>query len=273
MSKLITKNVKRIGIQLQEKGVIETVGRPDKKNKNIKSNELPLQPSSITSATNIQHQEKIELVNKKRVSIEEFSTNAKEKKSEKKRGKKLQTIYEYLKEYTRKEIDVMLSKLTEEDMTLVKLRYGEDLDNPVTSSTWSKEESTKFYGNLIPKMKRLLSNSEEKRKKHTKVIQNISDTNNQSNILSPEKAKAEELPQSELISQKVEDLKTISSQTTLKVEKDDYLKILELIRTPSFGVKIINNKRSSNNLLKIRVYRWKIFHNRIHSRFFRNRNK
>lgn len=158
VSKLITKNVKRIGIQLQEKGVIETVGRPIKKTRNIKSNELTLQPSGITSITNIQHQEKIEPVNKNKVSIEESSTDAEEKK----RGKKLQTIYEYLKEYTRKEIDIMLSKLTEEDMTLVKLRYGEDLDNPVTSSTWSKEESTKFYGNLIPKMKRLLSNPEEK---------------------------------------------------------------------------------------------------------------
>ena len=41
--------------------------------------------------------------------------------------------------------------------------------------------------------------------------------------------------QPELISQKVENSKAILSQTTSKIEKDDYLKILELMRTPSFG--------------------------------------
>lgn len=41
--------------------------------------------------------------------------------------------------------------------------------------------------------------------------------------------------QSELISQKVENSKAILSQTTSEIEKDDYLKILELMRTPSFG--------------------------------------
>ena len=235
VSRLITKIVKKIGIQLQENGVIETVGRTSKRTQNIKPNKLTIQPSSITPAINIQHQEKMEFIDQNKAAIEESSIDVKGRKFKKMRGKKLQTIYEYLKGYTRGEIDIMLSKLTEEEMSLIKLRYGEDLDNPVTSSTWGKEETNKFYGSLIPKMKRLLSNPEGKRKKYTKRTQNISDTNNQSSILSPEEPKVVEVPKLELISQKSEDSKAIFPQTTSEIEKDDCLKILELMRTPSFG--------------------------------------
>ena len=100
VSRLITKIVKRIGIQLQKNGVIETVGRTGKQTKKIKSNKLLLQPSSITPTMDIQHQEKIEPVNQNKVAIEESSIGVEEMNFEKKRGKKLQTIYEYLKGYT-----------------------------------------------------------------------------------------------------------------------------------------------------------------------------
>lgn len=253
VSRLITKIVKRIGIQLQKNGVIETVGRTGKQTKKIKSNKLLLQPSSITPTMDIQHQEKIEPVNQNKVAIEESSIGVEERNFEKKRGKKLQTIYEYLKGYTREDIDVMLGKLTEEEMSLVKLRYGEDLDNPVASSTWGKEETNKFYGSLIPKMKRLLSNPEGKRKKYTKRTQTISDTNNQSSIHSLEAPKVEEVTQPELISQKGEDSKAISPQTTSEIEKDDCLKILELMRTPSFGdmLKSLTPKEAVITCLKL----------------------
>lgn len=70
--------------------------------------------------------------------------------------KRLKTIYEYFNEYTREQIDEMLKKLSEEEMNLIKARYGEDLNNPV-SRKLSKEQTNKFYGSLVPKMKRLLS--------------------------------------------------------------------------------------------------------------------
>ena len=184
VSRLITKIVKKIGIQLQNCGVIET-------------------------------------------------TDLKEETYEKMRGKKLQTIYEYLKGYTREEIDAMLNKLTEEEIFLIKLRYGDDLDNPVTSSTWGKEEANKFYGNLIPKMKRLLSNPDGKI--NIKTTQNISNENNKSSISLKEQPKVEEVTQPELISQKVEDQSPTLHQTTSEIEKGDCLKILKLMRTPSFG--------------------------------------
>ena len=77
--------------------------------------------------------------------------------------------------------------------------------------------------------------NERKRKRTVKKTQNISNENNQSSIFSKEQQKSEEVAQSELISQKVENPKQILPQTTSEIEKDDYLKILELMRTPNFG--------------------------------------
>ena len=83
----------------------------------------------------IQTQKNIE---SKEIAMEKSIIDVEERSFGKMRGKKLQTIYKYLNEYTREEIDAMLNKLTEEEISLVKLRYGNDLDNPVVSSTWGK---------------------------------------------------------------------------------------------------------------------------------------
>ncbi len=216
VSRLITKIVKKLGIQLKKCGVIETTGKTNKKTVKIDKSTLQL---STTPIMDIQTQKNIE---SKEIAMEKSIIDVEERSFGKMRGKKLQTIYKYLNEYTREEIDAMLNKLTEEEISLVKLRYGNDLDNPVVSSTWGKEETTKFYGSLIHKMKRLLSNPDGKRKRNVKKTQNISNENTQASIFSKEQ-------------QKVEDSKPNLSQTTSEIEKDDCLKILELMRTPSFG--------------------------------------
>lgn len=90
--------------------------------------------------------------------------NSKDKKIDKekqesgkvKMSRKLQTIYEYFNEYKKEDINHVLSMLTEEEQELIALRYGNDLDNPVSSENYSKDKHVKFYGCLIPKMKRLL---------------------------------------------------------------------------------------------------------------------
>lgn len=69
-------------------------------------------------------------------------------------AKKLSTIYELLSNYTREEIDEVIEELSDKDRELLRLRYGNDLDNPV--STIDYEQRNKFYGVLIPKMRRLL---------------------------------------------------------------------------------------------------------------------
>lgn len=75
--------------------------------------------------------------------------------------KRLQTIYEYFKGYTKEEIDKVLSSLSEEEKRIITLRYGTDLCNPTTSPEWTLETSKKFYSNLVPKLKRLLNKAKD----------------------------------------------------------------------------------------------------------------
>lgn len=70
---------------------------------------------------------------------------------------KLETIYEYFKNYSREQINEMLTKLIEEERLLVTTRYEENLNNPV-SAKLTKEQTDKFYGTLVQKVKKLLVN-------------------------------------------------------------------------------------------------------------------
>lgn len=72
-------------------------------------------------------------------------------------GRRLQTIYEYFSYYSVQEIDDMLYNLSIEEKRIIMARYGKNLHNPQPSNEWGKENSEKYYGTLIPKMKRLLS--------------------------------------------------------------------------------------------------------------------
>lgn len=74
---------------------------------------------------------------------------------------KLKTIYEYLCEYSEDCINNVILSLTQEEQELIKERYGDDLHNPVSSLNWNSDKTAKFYGTLIPKIKRLLSKTSE----------------------------------------------------------------------------------------------------------------
>ena len=72
-------------------------------------------------------------------------------------GRKLQTIYEYFSDYTEKQIDDMIYGLSIDEKLIIRSRFGNDLHNPSPQKNWSKENSEKYYGTIVPKMKRLLS--------------------------------------------------------------------------------------------------------------------
>ena len=177
--------------------------------------------------------------------IIEVSFNPKNKNKEKsvkgakKMAKKLQTIYEYFNKYSREQIDEMLTKLTEEEKELISLRYGSDLDNPITSEKWDKEKTDQYYGSLLPKMKKLLANPDyvfRNKKSKAKV--------NSSQKLSPIKDK-----QAKIISQyqsgQNNNIKYSSKSTTQEnnekstLVKEDYIRIMELLKTSNFG-KMLN---------------------------------
>lgn len=162
--------------------------------------------------------EKIGLQLEKNGVIEKSGINIEGRNYKKMRGRKLKTIYEYLKGYTRGEIDEMLSKLTDEEKSLVKLRYGDDLDNPVTSPVWGEKEKVKFYGTLIPRMKAILSNPNEAgRNTLINFKKPLLEEVSSENYDYIDCAKKENTP----VQKDVE-----------IINKDDYFKILELLRTP-----------------------------------------
>ena len=72
-------------------------------------------------------------------------------------GRKLQTIYEYFSDYTEQQIDDMIYGLSIDEKLIIRSRFGNDLHNPSPQKNWSKENSEKYYGTIVPKMKRLLS--------------------------------------------------------------------------------------------------------------------
>ena len=73
--------------------------------------------------------------------------------------RRLKPIYEYFSDFSKEEIDNMLSQLNENEKKLVRMRYGDDLEHPVTDPSWTRENSYIFYRFLVPKMKRLLKNT------------------------------------------------------------------------------------------------------------------
>ncbi len=72
-------------------------------------------------------------------------------------GRKLKTIYELFSDYEKEKINEVIATLSNEEKELIRIRYGDDLDNPV-SVKLTKKQYNRFYYTLIPKMRRRLFN-------------------------------------------------------------------------------------------------------------------
>ena len=112
-----------------------------------------------------------------------------------KKGRKVQTIYELLNDYSKEEINLMLEKISNEDKELLNKRYGNNLEIPMISKEFNNDDRKRFYGSLVPKMKGLL-----------KKIKNDIDINKNQ----------------------------VSETKENKLDKSDYLKVIELMKSYSF---------------------------------------
>ncbi len=155
----------------------------------------------------------------------------KERNSEKKMPR-LKTIYERFGNYTKEQVDEMLTKLNEEEKAIVTIRYGEDLNNP-TSTKLNKEQTYKFYNLLVPKMKRLLSNPTGERKPRQRKDEVPQPIVKPQTII-PETISVEpnnpEQVEEKLVTKSVES--TIHNNE--EMTKEDCIKVLELLRIASF---------------------------------------
>ena len=68
----------------------------------------------------------------------------------------LKSIYIYFEEYTEEQINFMLDNLSENDILLLRAKYGLDFKNPKQERAWTEEEAKYVYNSLLAKMKKIL---------------------------------------------------------------------------------------------------------------------
>lgn len=113
---------------------------------------------------------------------------------------KCKTIYEYFCKYSREQIDKAIASLSDEENKIVLLRYAGDLNNPPIGKL-TEAQRKKFYGYIVHKIRNRLS------------AQDVA-TQNAQQLPRPVKSSTEE----------VEEL-----------TKEDYQKVLELIKNKDFA--------------------------------------
>lgn len=113
---------------------------------------------------------------------------------------KCKTIYEYFCKYSREQIDKAIASLSDEEKKIVLLRYAGDLNNPPVGKL-TEAQRKKFYGYIVHKIRNRLS------------AQDVA-TQNAQQLPRPVKSSTEE----------VEEL-----------TKEDYQKVLELIKNKDFA--------------------------------------
>lgn len=142
--------------------------------------------------------------------------------------KKRQTIYEYFSNYTKEQVNEALAKLNDEERLLITKRYGKDLEHPVFTALQGKEKN-KFIYIIYSKLEKILKNSN---------FQNKNEHQEHPQSLSSEEAMPKSLEQERKQENKeqllVKETSVIESDQIDNLTPEDCLKVLELLRTPTF---------------------------------------
>lgn len=152
-----------------------------------------------------------------------------ETKGEKPMSKKAKTIYEYFNTYSKEQIDKVISELTEEERQLVYKRYGNDLTNPIKTNL-TTDEYKRFYGCIISKIKRKLNTKEKTTRRKT--------------------LKTNPKPTTPTTIQPIVELNLEEKKEQVEepITKEDYLKMLELLRSPKFS-KMLNKYSTKEKMI------------------------
>lgn len=68
------------------------------------------------------------------------------------KSKHAETIFMICNEYSKENVMRVINDLDPFDKKIIELRYGQDLEYPIRSKEWTKENSTYFHDELIPKI-------------------------------------------------------------------------------------------------------------------------
>ena len=161
----------------------------------------------------------------------------KDVRREKEDDNMVKTIYEYFKNYSKEEVDKVLSTLSEESLELIRIRYGDDLTVPVNNKL-TEEQRKKFYGSVMAQIKRLLENPDIKRRKvqkneieekkieSTSIVENVQTKNN---------------------------LVETNEEHTSKITKYDYINMIKLFKTSNFKQMISNLGSKESIIISLRM--------------------
>lgn len=168
-------------------------------------------------------------------------------KKDKTRKTLIQKFEEY--NYTEKEILIVIKELSDSEKEIITLMNGTDLENPIKSTDITKKQMNKYYQTILPKIKKNLikkfgDRTIQKTNSTTEETPiSMGDLEDNSSELTSLKSNTEEI----LVLENIQDepivvpvLDETSStnsntqiETTDKMQKEDYLKILELLKTPT----------------------------------------
>ena len=161
----------------------------------------------------------------------------KDVRREKEDDNMVKTIYEYFKNYSKEEVDKVLSTLSDESLELIRIRYGDDLTVPVNNKL-TEEQRKKFYGSVMAQIKRLLENPDIKRRKvqknkieekkieSTSIVENVQTKNN---------------------------LVETNEEHTSKITKDDYINMIKLFKTSNFKQMMSNLGSKESIIISLRM--------------------
>ena len=148
-------------------------------------------------------------------------------------SKDFKNIYELLSDYTKEEINIVIEGLQPEYKEVINLRYGENLEKPVTSKDWNKKSSSKFYYTVIPKIKKMLIKNRENNNVVEDSLDNYLNDNEDTDVIDIilDKDETEEvdinldnIEESEILD--VEESKNIENNVSI----DEYIKLSGFIK-------------------------------------------
>ncbi len=154
---------------------------------------------------------------KQNIKLSKANNGNLDKSRKRKMSKKLITIYERLKKYSKEDIDNEIAKLSLEDKKIFYLRNGDDLDHPIPSPEFNVEMQSRYYS-IVNKIERHLI------KKCS--IQALSDV--KPSVL--RKSLIIDISQDEIIE---------NSEVTIEL-REFYIRALEMLKKPEFMKLFLN---------------------------------
>ena len=149
--------------------------------------------------------------------------------------------------YTREEILNVISNLSQEDREIIIKMNGEDLDNPIKSNDITKKEEAKYYQTILSRiqrgLKKLYGDRTEKNEESNIPTTNVETINNTKSKDSNNESFTDKKEGLVLIDEQedktnimpsIEESQIQADHKNSRMKQDEYIKILELLKTPTF---------------------------------------